>query len=162
MLTARLVQMIETHADALAREALKDIETNPRTPSFRRIPRDELEARVVATYRNLGSWMQSSSDDAVRAEYEDWGRRRFREGVLVSEIVYTLILIKHHLRRFIRDHGAVEFSGDPGPSGMIGVHLHGIQELNYMVGEFFDRALYHLARGYEAEALASEGVTPAR
>ena len=29
------------------------------------------------------------------------------------------------------------------------MHLHGLQELNGRVGEFFDEALYHLARGYE-------------
>jgi hypothetical protein len=28
----------------------------------------------------------------------------------------------------------------------------GIQDFNYRVGEFFDRALYHVARGFEAEA----------
>lgn len=162
MLTARLVQMIETHADTLARDVLKDIQTNPRTPAFRRVPRDELEARVLAAYRNLGTWIQSSSDEAVRAEYEAWGRKRFREGILLSEIISAIVLIKQHLRRFIRDHGLVDFSGDPGPGGLIGVQLHGVQELNYMVDEFFDRALYSLARGYEAEALASEGATPAR
>jgi hypothetical protein len=44
-------------------------------------------------------------------------------------------------------------SADPVASGeFLPVHLHGVQELNYMVGDFFDRALYYLARGYEAEA----------
>lgn len=162
MLTARLVQMIESHADALARDVMTDLERNPRTPAFRRVPHDELEARVIATYRNLGTWMQSSGEDAVRAEYEQWGRKRFREGILFSEIVYVFVVLKRHLRAFISDHALVEFSGDPGPSGLIGVQLHGVQELNYMVVDFFDRALYHLARGYEAEALASETVAPAR
>jgi hypothetical protein len=32
-----------------------------------------------------------------------------------------------------------------------------VQELNYMMGEFFDRALYYLARGYEAEAQVARG-----
>ena len=35
---------------------------------------------------------------------------------------------------------------------LLGLELHSIQELNYQVGEFFDRALYYLASGYEAEA----------
>ena len=160
MLTARLVHMIETHADTLAHEVLKEMETSTQTRSFRRISRDDVRARVATTYRNLGSWIQSASDDAVREEYEDWGRTRFREGVLVSELVYAMMLIKHRLDRFIRDHGVVDFSGDPTSSGVIGVQLHGIQELNYMIGAFFDRALYYLVRGYEAEAVASEGVAP--
>jgi hypothetical protein len=44
------------------------------------------------------------------------------------------------------------------PDELLPLELHSIQELNYQVGEFFDRALYHLARGYEAEAA---GVGPA-
>jgi hypothetical protein len=153
MLPARLIELIETHADGLTKEALADIAGNPRTRSFHLVPRDELEARVFATYHNLGRWIGDPRDDAVRADYESWGAKRFRQGIPLSEIVYALILIKHHLRRFVRDHGLIEFSGDRVVAAdLIGVQLHGIQELNYMVGEFFDRAMYHLARGFEKEA----------
>jgi hypothetical protein len=31
------------------------------------------------------------------------------------------------------------------------MELHSVQELNFMVGEFFDKALFYLARGFEAE-----------
>jgi hypothetical protein len=153
MLPARLIELIETHADGLTKEALADLATNPRTRSFQLVPRNELEARVFATYHSLGRWITDPSDDAIRADYESWGAKRFRQGIPLSEIVYALILVKHHLRRFVRDHGPVEFSGDRLlTADLIGVQLHGIQELNYMVGEFFDRAMYHLARGFEAEA----------
>ena len=71
---------------------------------------------------------------------------------------YVLILAKHHLRRYIRDHGLVEYSGDRvAPGELLPVQMQSVQELNAMVGEFFDRALYHLARGYEAEAAAARG-----
>jgi hypothetical protein len=50
----------------------------------------------------------------------------------------------------------VAFSGDRViPDELVPVELYGIQELNYMVGEFFDRALYHLVGGYEAAAMTS-------
>jgi hypothetical protein len=152
MLSAKLIELIETHADGLTREALADLATNPRTPSFRLVPPHELQARIFATYHNLGTWIGDPHDDAVRAEYEGWGDRRRREGIPLSEIVYALILIKHHLRRFVRDYGLLESSGDRAvPDDLIGLKLYGIQELNYMVGEFFDRAMYYLSRGYEHE-----------
>lgn len=158
MLSARLIQLIETQSEALTREVLQDLATNPRTRSFRMVPRAELESRTGSLYRNLGRWIGDPRDDAVQAEYEDWGRKRFRQGIPLSEIVYALILMKHRLRRYIRDHGLVESSADPAvPGEFLAVHLHGLQELNYMVGEFFDRALYHLARGYEAEAQLARG-----
>jgi len=158
MLSARLIRLIEDHSGALTREVLQDLATNPRTRSFESVPRAELESRIGSLYRNLGAWIGEPRDDAVRAEYEEWGRRRFRQGIPLSEIVYALLLVKHHLRRYIRDHGLVEFSADPPASGeFLPVHLHGVQELNHMVGEFFDRALYYLARGYEAEARFPRG-----
>lgn len=153
MLSAKLIELIETHADGLTREALADLATNPRTPSFQLVPPHELQARIFATYHNLGKWIGDPHDDAVRAEYESWGARRLREGIPLSEIVYALILIKHHLRRFVRNYGLLQLSGDRAvPNDLIGLQLHGIQELNYMVDDFFDRAMYYLARGYEHEA----------
>jgi hypothetical protein len=64
------------------------------------------------------------------------------------------MLTKKHLRKFIREHGLVEFSGDRvTPNELVPVELYAIQELNYLVGDFFDKALYHLVRGYEATAV---------
>jgi hypothetical protein len=151
MLTSRLMELIETHARSLISETLQDIVTNDRTSSFRRVAIAEVEPRIAALYLNLGKWVGTPKEDAIQKEYEDWGRTRFRQGIPLSEIVYCLILAKAHLRRFIREYGLVGFSGDRvTPDELVPVELYGIQELNYMVGEFFDRALYHLTRGYEA------------
>lgn len=156
MLMSRLVQLIETHSQSLTSEAMQDIVSNERTSSFHRVPIAELEPRIAALYQNLEKWMGNPKDETMRKEYEEWGRTRFRQGIPLSEIVYCLILTKTHLRRFIREHGLVAFSGDRvTPDELVPVELHGIQELNYMVGEFFDRALYHLTRGYEAAARTS-------
>lgn len=153
MLTARLIQLIETHSDALTRETLEDIITNERTPSFHQLHRAELELRLSAIYHNLGKWVSGPNEEAVRKDFEGWGRIRFRQGIPLSEIIYSLIITKHHLRRYIRDHGLIDSPGDRVASGeFLPVGLHAIQELNYQIGEFFDRALYHLALGYEAEA----------
>jgi hypothetical protein len=153
MLGARLLLLIQSHAGPLTRETLADIITNDRTPSFRRLRQPELEARVALLFNNLAKWIGDPSDDAVRREYEEMGRTRFREGVPLSELVFAIILTKKHLRRYIRDHGLVDFAGDRvAPDELLPLALHSIQELNYQVGEFFDRALFHLARGYESEA----------
>lgn len=153
MLATRLIHLVETHSHSLTREAMQDILTNERTSSFRQVPKAELEPRVAALYQNLGQWIGDPNEDAVRQEYEYWGRTRFRQGIPLCEIVYCVILTKKHLRRFIREHGLVTFSGDRvTPGELVPVELYAIQELNYEVGDFFDQALYHLARGYEEAA----------
>ena len=127
MLTSRLIHLAATHAAALTQAVVKDFSLH------RAVPPD-LETRVFATYRNLGTWIDDLNDDAVRAEYGRWGARRFRQGVPLAEAAYALILVKHHLRRFVRTRGLAEFSADDA------------------VGEFFDRAMYYLTRGYAEEA----------
>ena len=157
MLGARLLMLIQSHAGPLTHDAVEDLRTNERTPTFRRLDPADVDRRVSALFYNLATWIGNANEEAVRREYEDMGRVRFREGVHVSELVYALVITKQHLRRYIRDHGLVDFAGDRiAPQELLPLELYSIQELNYQVGEFFDRALYHLARGYESEAAASQ------
>jgi RsbRD-like negative regulator of sigma factor len=155
MLVNRLIQLIENHSDSLTDAVLQDALTNEKTSSFRRVSVEELRPRIAALYENLGKWVGNPNQEHIRQEYEDWGRTRFRQGIPFSEIVYVLILTKKHLRKFIREYGLVTFSGDRvTPGELVPVELYSIQELNYLVGDFFDRALYHLVRGYESAAVA--------
>ena len=157
MLSVRLIKLIETHADSLAREVVGDILTNEHTRSHLLIPKDELGPRVFRLYQNLGNWIGDPKDDAIRAEYEEWGRIRCSQGIPMSEIIYSLILTKKHLRRYIREHGFVEFSGDRIIAGeLVPLELYSIQELNYVVGDFFDRAVYYLTRGYELQSKSKQ------
>ena len=154
MLATRLIQLIENHHKSLTQEAMHDVLTNEKTRSFRKVPKAELEPRIALLYQNLGKWIGNPNEDDIRQEYEHWGRTRFHQGIPFSEIIYLLILTKKHLRKFILEHGLVDFSGDRAtPEDLLGVGLYAIQELNYQVGDFFDRALYHLVRGYEAAAM---------
>jgi hypothetical protein len=160
MFAPRLIQLIETHAQSLTTEVMDEILTNEHTASFRKVPKAELELRITDLYQNLGKWIGDPSERAVREEYEFWGRTRLRQGIPLCEVVYCVILAKKHLRRFIREHGLVEFTGDRvTPAELVPVELYGIQELNYMVGDFFDKALYYLACGYEAAAKTSRAAS---
>ena len=153
MLATRLIQLIEAHAESLTLASINDVLSNERTRSFHQVPRAELESRVAAIYRHLGRWIGDPNEEAVRDEFEYWGRTRSHQGIPLSQVVYSLILTKQHLRRFIREHGLIAFEGDRvSPGELVPVELYGIQELNYMVGDFFDKALYYLARGYESAA----------
>jgi len=135
MHSSGLIQLIDGRAESLTRTVLQDLLLNPRTPSVRAVPRDELAARITALYRNLARWLAEHDDNAVRAAYEDWGRTRFKQDIPLSEIAYGVLLAKDHLRRYARDHGLAE-----------------LQAVEATIGEFFDRALYYLVRGYEMQA----------
>src|SRR5262245_12998874 len=163
MVSAKLIELIELHAGRLAADTSKDLVTNERTPSFRAVPIDDLEPRVFELFHHLGNWIGDPNDDRVQAEFERWGRLRFGQRIPLSEIVCAVILLKSHLRCYIRDHGLVDASF-PRVEGdyVLPMHLHSLQELNARVGEFFDKALYYLARGFETAASQNPKKSPSR
>jgi len=153
MTSAHVIELIEIHADRLTNEVARNLVGHARTTGFRRVRADELEQRIFQILHELGTWIGSPKSERVQAEFSDWGRRRFEEGIPLSEIVYAVLLLKGTLRRYIRDNGLVEESmsrvyGDE----VLPVHLHGLMELNSQVNEFFDEAIYHLCAGYETAA----------
>ena len=58
MLSVRLVQMIEDHAEELTRELIEDLQSNPRTPHYHHLTYEELHFRTYSVYRNLGHWVE--------------------------------------------------------------------------------------------------------
>ena len=151
MIFAKLIELIESHAPRLARDITEDLVSNERTRSFRAVKRDDLEPRIFDLLQHLGNFIGNPRSDRVQAEFTDWGGRRFGQGIPLSEIVYAVIILKRHLRRYIRDHGLVD-AAFPRVEGdyVLPMHLQSVQDLNATVGAFFDEALYHLTRGYES------------
>jgi hypothetical protein len=150
MLSVRLVRMIEDHAEELTQGALEDIRSNPRTPSYHRLSREEMHLRLYDVYSNLGRWLGERAEEVIEATYRALGRRRRAEGIPLSEVLYALILTKHHLAEYILSAGVVGSA----------VELYQEEELNIMIGHFFDKALYFTARGYEEAASTSETGLP--
>jgi hypothetical protein len=153
MIAAKLIELIEVHAPRLTADVVQDLHTNERTRGFRAVKREDLEQRVFELLQHLGDWIGSPKADRVQSEFSEWGRRRFGQQVPLSEIVYAVIVLKQHLRRYIQENGLVDASFPRVEREyVLPMHLHSLQELNATVGAFFDEALYHLTRGYEAAA----------
>jgi hypothetical protein len=153
MIAAKLIELIEIHSDQLARDIARDLATNDRTRGFSSLARTDLEQRLAEIVVHLGNWIGDPRADRVRAEFLDWGKRRFDQKIPLSEIVYAIIIVKQHLRRFASDHGLLDVSFPRVDDDyVLPMHLHALQEFNATVGRFFDEALYCLASGYESEA----------
>jgi hypothetical protein len=153
MISAKLIELIEFHAARLAADVAHDLSTNPRTPAFRAVPARELTDRVFQVFHHLGNWIAEPGSEPVRAEFSDWGAKRFGQGIPLSEVVYAIVVMKKHLRRYIREHGIVDAAFPRVEADYIlPMHLHSLQELVEQVSNFFDEALFHLAQGYERAA----------
>jgi len=153
MIAAKLIELIEIHADRLTADVARDLVTNERTRGFRAVRPQDLEQRIFQIFHHLGNWIGEPRSRSVEAEFGDWGRRRFDQGIPLSEIVYAVIVLKQHMARYILDNGLVDASFPRIDSDyVLPMHLNSLQELNTQVGQFFDEALYHLACGHEDEA----------
>jgi len=153
VIAAKLVELIEIHADHVTTDVTQDLMTNPRTRGFRAVPPQDLEQRIFRLLHHLGNWIGDPRSDRVQAEFSDWGRRRFDQGISLSELIYAIVVLKQHLRRYINDNGLVD-TAFPRVDGdyVLPLHLHSLQEFNARVGQFFDEAVYDLACGYEDQA----------
>jgi len=138
MLAARLIRLIETHADELTSGLVQQLKTNPRTSAFRRFSDLEIHNRVHNVYKNLGAWTTGTSESEVRRHYEELGGRRFAEGVPLPEVICAQILTKNHLLNYVQTHGL----------GGTALEIYSEQELRRKVEQFYDSAIYYTALGY--------------
>ena len=142
MLSGRLVQIIEDHAEQLTRGLIDDLLSNNRTPHYHHLTREELHHRIFDVYRNLGRWLSDETESAIESSYTQLGQKRLTEGIPLNEIVYSLGLIKQHLLEYIHLSGMIDTAVD----------LYGDRELQRLVGRFFDKAVYYTVRAFEHEA----------
>jgi hypothetical protein len=153
VIAANLVELIEIHADHITSDVTQDLVTNPRTRGFRTVRREELEQRVFQLLHHLGNWVGDPGSDMVRAEFVEWGRRRFDQGIPLSELISAVVVLKHHLQRYVSDNGLIAGAFPRVDNDyVLPLHLHSLQEFNIRVSQFFDEALYDLACGYEEQA----------
>lgn len=141
MLSVKLIQMIEDHADVLMFGLMRTLRSHPRTPSYHNMPESEMRDRAFNVYKNLGAWMLSKSEADIQACYEALGIQRFHEGIPVHEVVEALVLTKQHLLDFIRSRGMA----------VTALEIFGEQELRNKVNQFFDSAIYFMSLGYDRE-----------
>lgn len=145
MISRKLVEQIEAHADRLALEACQRVAVDERTPSYARLPNAELEHAVHEVFKNLGIWLTSRSDAAVENRYLKIGVRRRNSGIPMKEVLCAFGIVKETLFRFIRS----AMLANPGDAQFE-------SELVLSLSEFFDSAVYGMALGYEYATQAGE------
>ena len=141
MLAGRLVRLIEKNSEKLARELSEKVWNSPRCSDLRKVPPDELQARTREIYQNRNNWLMDMTETEIEHRYTELGARRAAQGVAYSHFLWAITATRDHMTGFVQHEG---FSDSP-------MELHGELELLHILGQFFDRALYYTAMGYEQE-----------
>ena len=139
MLAMRLVRLIELHAERLSRGLTNKLENDAHCADLRRVPPAELSARSYEIFRNLSEWLLYKTEHDVERVYTEIGVRRSKQGVALSHLLYAITATKEELWRFLQDEGVVTKP----------VELFAEMELFRLLDQFFDKALYYIAAGYE-------------
>jgi hypothetical protein len=142
MLSNRLIRIIESHAEELTRGAVKKLQSSPQTRSYHGLSPDDLHDRVFEVYHDLGPWLLQNTDRAIQRRYNELGERRFNEGIPLAEVLWALVLTRDHLCEYVRTSMLPDSA----------LELYREQELERLIGRFFDRAVCYAAEGYEREA----------
>ena len=141
MLAVRLVRLIESHSEQLAHGLLEKVWNSPKCSDLRKVPAAELEARTHEIYHNLSDWLTNKTEADVERRYTEIGAARAAQGVAFSHFVWAITATREHVRSFLQREGFVDSA----------VELHGQLELLHLLDQFFDRALYYAAVGYERD-----------
>ena len=138
MVSKRLIDSIEQNAHRLAQDLVESLRQDPHVPAYNALSDQQYQGVVLDLYGHLGQWLSSRSGHKLEVTYERKGRERFHGGIPLEQILYSLTHTKQNLLDFIT-------RGLPGAGDERDLEL----QLVLSVSEFFDRALYHTAVGYE-------------
>ena len=139
MLTRKLVELIESHCEELAKQLAERLHRSSRTAGFLVIPRDEMVRATRDLYQNLGEWLLSKTEVEIEMRFTEVGRRRFAQKVPLDDLVWGIILSKETLWGYLRRESLADHALD----------LFNELEFLQMLDGFFDRAVYYTVKSYE-------------
>jgi hypothetical protein len=146
MMLYRLVHLIETHSQALAACLLDRVQASEATPEYKNVPPDDLKERVYEIYRHLGDWLLTKDELDLERRYLRVGADRAKQNVPFSQIAWAIVLTKDNLWEFLKQQQSEERP----------VEVYGELEMLQLLDNFFDRAIYYAALGYEMQQSAQQ------
>ncbi len=144
LLAYRLLRLVETHSEALAAGLLEKTKTSPLLPDYNNVPPEDLKQQVREIYRHLAEWLGKSELD-IEKRYSEVGAKRALQGVPLSQLIFAIILTKNNLWDFLKKEAVLDRPAE----------ISGELEVEQLLDQFFDHAIYYAAVGYERSSVAA-------
>jgi hypothetical protein len=139
MLAYRLVRLIELHSEGLAKALRKKMDACHRCPDYKNVPEEELTKVVYEMYRNVGEWLLGKTEAEIEHRYRAIGAQRAQQNVPLSQMIWVFALVKENLWEYLKQENVMERPAE----------VFGELEMLQLLEQFFDRAQYYAAVGYE-------------
>lgn len=142
MISDALVDLVRDRAEEIVRRWIVDIRSNPTTPSYKEVDPEHLLEKATAALSQFGRWLAGDEQPhEVSAFYRAVGAERQAGGFGLHEVLSSLAIFRKHIWTFALDQGVWERPID----------AYRVLELDHRLMLFFDRAMYHTAKGFGAE-----------
>ena len=139
MLSDSLIGFVTESIPLVARLWLADVRSNHTTAAYMRLDPDSLLAECTTTLQQLGRWLEGeSTEEHIRRSFRELGARRQAQGVPLHELLSAIMLLKRQMWAHARSQGVWQRP----------MEMYRVMELQSRFAVFFDRAMYHSARGY--------------
>jgi hypothetical protein len=140
MNSSNIVHLIETHSEELCHRWLEEVRIHPDTATYHNYPETKLLGHIRNAYTHLGEMLRRDSRERVREIYTKLGADRFQQGFRLSEVIKAFILARRILWTFMDTRGFYN-----------AMELQQAMLVRNQILQFFDRAQFFTAQGYEAE-----------
>ena len=150
MLYQKYIRLVEDHAEHLTNQWIHQVRNNPSTPGYKNMPEHLLDMRVYDVFKRLGNYLMRDEPDFNKTaeHFIKLGRERANEGLKVSEVIYALILERVVIWNFIAEEGLINST----------LELHDALGFYAKMNNFFDKAVYFVAKGFESTKLKEEEI----
>src|SRR5689334_6710125 len=148
MLAYRLVRLIELHSEGLAQSLRKKMDACNKCPDYKNVPPEELTHVVYEMYRNLGEWLLGKTEADIEQRYRAIGAKRAQQNVPLAQVIWVIALVKENLWEYLKKENVMERPAE----------VFGELEMLQLLEQFFDRAQFYAALGYE-EACSAHPAT---
>ncbi len=139
LISDKLVQLVETHADIIVKRWINKLLSDPTTSSFSQRNIEYVEGKARSILKHLRDWVSyETTKEEVGRRYADEGIDLFKMGIPLCETHRAMFVLRRTLWLFVVNESMFDSAFE----------LHQMRELNDRVILFFDRAEYYLLRGY--------------
>lgn len=139
MLSDSLIGFVNDNISLVARLWLADVRSNHTTGCYHELDPDALLAECTLTLQQLGRWLAGgSTEEQMKLSFHDLGAHRQSQGVPLHELLSAIMLLKRQMWVHARSQGVWQRP----------MEMYRVMELQSRFAVFFDRAMYHAARGY--------------
>ncbi|MBN2282952.1 MAG: hypothetical protein JXO48_03590 [Deltaproteobacteria bacterium] len=94
----RLINILEAHRDEIATQWCNAVRSNPRTPSYHRVPQEKCRQNAIGFYKKLERIYHSEKPyTEVRDYFTAYARTQHGNKIPLHEAVYALIMMRRHM-----------------------------------------------------------------